>query len=195
MFPKTYHVENLCYLKIRKYQRLEGENIVLRKAVKEDLETIWNNVWSDKTIADNMLWEITKTKEDAEVRMKRTLNFQKVHYAYFITLKETDEPIGFAGIIETQQNIYEDTGICIAAKHQKKGYAKEVVKLLRKLIFEELNGERFIYGAFSTNENSKKVCKSLGFKYLDSVKIIREHDNQEFTVEHFYFDKDMYNQE
>lgn len=192
MFPRTYHVENVCYLTKRKYQTLEGENIILRKAKEDDLDSIWKNVWVDKSIADNMLWEITTTLEDAKLRLKRTINYQKINYAYFVCLKNTNEPIGFAGIKEIDDNIYEDADICIATKYQRKGYGKEVVKLLQKLIFEELKGERFIYGAFSSNENSKKVCKSQGFKYLNSTNIIREHDNKEFVIEHFYYDKDMY---
>jgi len=107
-------------------------------------------------------------------------------------LKSNDEPIGFAGIKEKEQGTYEESGICIAREYQGRGYAKEVVQELKHLIFEKLNGKRFIYGCFKNNEKSRKVCISQGFKYLNSQKTIREWDNKEFIVDYYYFDKEMY---
>lgn len=171
---------------------LETDNLILRKAKEDDLEKIWNNVWKDKKIADNMLWEPTETREEAVKRMKRTIEYQSKSYAYFVCLKSNNEPIGFAGVWEKEIGIYEDSGICICGNHQRKGYAKEVVNALKKLVFEELNANRFIYGCFSTNEPSRKVCLSQGFKYLESSNIIRQWDSKEFTADYYYFDKEMY---
>lgn len=171
---------------------IETEHLILRKAKLEDLDFIWKNIWSDKEIADNMLWKVTNTIEEAKVRMDKTIKYQNENYAYFVCLKTTDEPIGFAGIFEKEKNIYEESGICIARIHQGKGYAKEVVNVLKDLIFSKLNGERFIYGCFSTNEKSRRVCLSSGFKYYNSKPLIREHDNMEYISDYYYFDKDMY---
>ena len=171
---------------------LETNNLILRKAKEDDLEKIWNNVWKDKKIADNMLWEPTETKEEAIARMKRTIEYQSKSYAYFVCLKSNNEPIGFAGVFEKEPGIYEETGICISRKYQRKGYAKEVVDALKKLVFEKINANRFIYGCFSTNEPSRKVCLSQGFKYLESSNIIRQWDSKEFIVDYYYFDKGMY---
>lgn len=168
------------------------KNLVLRKARETDLDKIWNNVWRDEKIAENMLWEPTLNIDDVTLRLKRTIKYQKDNYAYFVCLKETDEPIGFAGIYEKENNIYEESGICISRKYQGKGYAKEVVEVLKKLVFEELKGDKFLYGCFSINESSRRVCLSQGFKYLDSVKVIRDWDKKEFIVDNYYFDKEMY---
>ena len=174
------------------YKIIETERLILRKAKDTDLEYIWKNVWNNQSIADNMLWEVTKTIDDAKSRLERTINYQKDNYAYFICLKDTDEPIGFIGIKEEDANIYEDTGICITPLHQKKGYGKEVIGAIKKLIFEKLNGEKFIYSCFSTNEKSRKLCLSQGFKYLKSVPKIREHDQFKYISDIYYFDKEMY---
>ena len=173
-------------------EKLITENLVLRKARKSDLEKIWENVWKDEKIAENMLWKPTKKYEDAVERLNRTIKYQAENIAYFICLKSNDEPIGFAGIKEKETGIYEESGICIAGKYQGKGYGKEVVKALKQLVFEKLNGNRFLYGCFSNNEKSKKVCISQGFKYLSSENKIREWDNKEFIVDYYYFDKKMY---
>lgn len=168
------------------------ENLILRKAKKDDLECIWNNIWIDDDVAENMLWKPTKTREEAIARLNRTIEYQSKNYSYFVCLKSSNEPIGFAGVIEKQPSIYEESGICISRKYQRKGYAKEVVNALKKLVFEKLNANRFIYGCFSTNEPSRKVCLSQGFKYLESSNIIREWDSKEFIVDYYYFDKEMY---
>lgn len=174
-------------------EKLTTKNLILRKARLEDLEKIWENIWSDEKIAETMLWKTTMTYENAVERLNRTINYQADNYAYFVCLKSNDEPIGFAGIKEKEDKIYEESGICIAREHQGKGYAKEVVQALEKLVFEELKGNMFIYGCFSANEKSKRVCMSQGFRYLNSEETIREWDGKKFLVDYYYFDKEMYN--
>ena len=171
---------------------LVTENLILRKAKLTDLNKIWNNIWKDEKIAETMLWKPTKNYEEAVERLDRTIKYQKENYAYFICLKSNDEPIGFAGIKEKEEGIFEESGICIARAYQGKGYAKEVVDALKRLVFEKLAGNKFIYGCFDNNEKSKRVCKSQGFKYLSSEKIIREWDKKEFKVDYYYFDKENY---
>lgn len=173
-------------------KRIETQNLILRKAKKEDLDKIWNNIWKDEKIAETMLWKPTKTYEEALQRLERTIKYQEANYAYFVCLKENDEAIGFAGVKEIEENVYEESGICIATKCQGKGYAKEVLKALEYLVFEELKANKFIYGCFKNNQKSKKVCLSQGFKFLSSGKIIREWDNMEFENELYYKNKEMY---
>lgn len=178
-------------------ERIETKNLILRKAKVDDLEYIWKNVWSDSSIAENMLWPVTKTKEEAKERLDRTIKYQSENYAYFVCLKDSDEPVGFAGVFERkdEKSIYEESGICIASKCQGRGYAKEVVGALKYLVFDKLKGEKFIYGCFSTNERSRKVCLSQGFKYFESKEHIREHDKMKYISDYYYLDKDMYDKE
>lgn len=182
----------MSFMNINNLNYLETNNLILRKAKKDDLEYIWNNIWIDDDIASNMLWKPTKTREDAITRLDRTIEYQSKNYSYFICLKSNDEPIGFAGIVEKEPGIYEESGICICRKYQKNGYAKEVVNVLKILVFEKLSANRFLYGCFSTNEPSRKVCLSQGFKYLNSSNVTRDWDNKEFVVDYYYFDKEMY---
>ena len=64
--------------------RLETKNLILRKAKVEDLDLIWKNIWYDRHIAENMLWEVTTSLEEAKKRMERTIKYQSEHYAYFV---------------------------------------------------------------------------------------------------------------
>ena len=175
-----------------KIDYLETEHLILRKAKESDLEAIWNNIWKDKNISDNMLWPVTPTLEEAKERLRKTMNYQSEHYAYFVCLKDTDEAIGFAGVREYDEDSYEDSGLCIATKYQRRGYAKEVLGALLKLVFEKLNKKRFIYGCFSTNDASRKVCYSYGFHYLESKPEVRDHDQFSFTSDNYYLTKEEY---
>lgn len=175
--------------------RLETKNLILRKAKVEDLNLIWRNIWSDKRIAENMLWEVTTSLEEAKKRMERTIKYQSEHYAYFVCLKTNDEAIGFCGVNEQEKGIYEESGICIATKYQGRGYGKEVVSALKDLVFSKLKGEKFIYGCFQSNEKSKRVCLSQEFKYLKSESHVREYDKMKYISDYYYLDKEMYDKE
>lgn len=175
--------------------KIETKNLLLRKARYDDLESIWNNVWKDETLASTMLWRVTDNINDAKGRLERTIKYQSKNYSYFICLKEKDEPIGFIGFIKKKMDVYEDYGLCIARKYQKNGYGKEALGAILNVVFENLNGKKFTYSLFSTNENSRKVCLAFGFKYFESRELTREHDNKKFLVDYYYLDKDMYEKE
>lgn len=173
-------------------EKIESKNVVLRKAKESDLMFIWQNVWIDDILAENMLWEPVKTKEKAKEKLERSILLQSKNTTYFVCLKQTDEPIGFAGVIG-ESGEYKEVGICIARKHQGKGYGKEVLQMLIKLVFECLNGKSFLYTCFSNNQISKNLCMSVGFRYVDSNSITREYDGKSFIKENYIMDKEMYN--
>ena len=174
---------------------LETKHLILRKAREEDVEAIWKNIWSVPNIAKTMLWPVTPTLEDAKERMRKTIHYQSENNAFFVCLKDTDEPIGFAGVKELAPHEYEESGICIAEAYQGRGFAKEVVGALKKLIFEELDGNVFYYGCFQENERSRNVCLAQGFLYFDTKEKVREWDQKKFFIDTYYFNKEMYEEE
>lgn len=168
------------------------KNLILRKARKEDLEDIYNNVWCDENLANNMLWKVNSNIQEAKERLEKTIEYQKDNYAFFVALRENNIPIGFAGILGNSHGIYEETGICISSKFQGRGFGKEVLLALETLVFDKLKGSKFIYGCFRENEISKRLCLSQGFKYLNSKTILREHDKTEHLVDYYYLNKESY---
>lgn len=172
---------------------LYTENLILRKAQENDLYDIFNNIWSDKNIYENMFFKPTTNIEEALERLNRTIEYQNNNYTYFICYN--NEVIGFTGITYKKPQIYEETGICIASKYQGNGFGNEVLTLLKKLIFEELNGKVFLYYFINSNIKSKRLCLKEGFKYLESKKIIREWDNKELNTDCYYFTRKMYKAE
>ena len=170
-------------------EELITENLILRKAKDSDLESILTGVWSDEKIARTMLWKPTKTEEEAMERMERTIAYQADNHAFFVCLKKTDEAIGFAGIREAGDRVYEESGICIARAHQKKGYGKEVLQALIDLAFNRLQGKEFIYGCFHENRASAALCRSLGFVYSHSETMRRDWDGYEYVCDFYVLKK------
>lgn len=169
--------------------RLETPRLVLRKARDEDLEGIFINVWRDERLAETMLWTPTATLEDARARLARTKDYQKRYDAFFVCLKETNEPVGFAGVREIAPGEYDETGICVCRKEQHKGLGGEVLDALIGLTFEKRGGHTFYYSCFRGNAASAALCKSRGFVYLDSYEQTRERDGRTFLCDRYVLKK------
>ena len=161
------------------------KKVILRKAQAKDLDSMWNNIWQDKELAKYMLWKPVENYEEAKIRLEKTIEYQKTNPAFYICLEETDEVVGFLGAVDTGDGVFEDCGLCIAAKYQRNGYGKQALQLLLKMIFEELGGKEFIYSCFEENTSSQKLCESLGFEYKYSKQNIRKWDNLEYTARYF----------
>lgn len=164
-------------------RRVETPSLILRKARDADLPIIYSRVWQDDTLAEMMLWQPTKTNEEAKERMERTKQLQSRNNAWFVCLKETDEPIGFAGLKETEPGVFEETGICVCREYQRRGFGKELVQALVGLAFRCLGGKRFVYGCFRENTASAALCKSVGFTYDHSETHIRNWDRKEYVCD------------
>ena len=172
--------------------RIETKNLVLRKARLSDLDAIYENIWSDKSVAETMMWKPTESYEEAVERLKRTMIYHSQYPAYFVCLKETDEPIGFAGMREEEPGVYEETGICVAVKYQNRGFGKEILGALLELAFIHYEGDRFIYAFMQHNTRSKTVCLRHGFQYLSKGEEILEWDGKAHLCEYYYLDRDEY---
>ena len=158
------------------YETIEGEHIRLRKARETDWKSMLKNVWGDEAVYRWMLFQPTLTEEDAVERCRRSINYQKENYAWFVALKDTDEAVGLCAIREYEPGRFEEAGICLGTKYQGKGYGKEIVSLLLDLVFMKLGAADFQYGYFRENEKSRKVAEFFGFRYDRSYDLTRPWD-------------------
>ncbi len=174
------------------YDILEGEHIVLRKAKEDDYKSMLKNVWGDPEVYQWMLFQPTLTEEEAIDRCHRSMEFQKDHYAYFVTDKETDEAFGLCGIKELKPGHFDESGIGIAVKNQGKGYGKEVVALLLDLAFNKLGAIDFTYGYYQDNIRSKKVAEYFGFEYDHTYEMTRPWDGSQKVIDSCLLTRDKY---
>ena len=191
LYEKTVYCEehnaNLerYWIDVNQQDYFETENLLLRKARPEDMDLMYKNVWTDQGLAKYMLWKPVLNREEAEIRIQKTIEYQSKALSYFVCLKENNEPIGFAGMAEEEPGIYEDCGVCISAKYQRKGFGKETVNALTHIAFDLLGGKEFIYGCWKENNASKALAKSLGFEYSHTQEQTRNWDGCKYISDYF----------
>ena len=165
-------------------ETIETKDLILKKAKIEDAESIFKNYWSSEVSAKYMLWTPQKNLDEAIDRVKRTIEFQKTHMAYFVYEKKSGEVIGQAGMEEIEDGVYEDIGIGMGEKFVCKGYGKQILNALIDYIFNELDGIKIICSCFEENTPSRRLQLSCGMKYAYSKDCVRERDNMPYKADY-----------
>ena len=165
--------------------RLETKDLIIAKAKVEDTEKIWQNYWCDQESAKYMLWKPTETKEEADDRMTRTINYQKDHLAFIIYEKSTMEPIGMGGFYEVEPGVYEDSGIGLGSKYCRKGYGTQILQAFIDYLFDDLKINKILYSCFRENVASHKLLAKFDFNYLFTIADVRDWDGLEYAVDYY----------
>jgi RimJ/RimL family protein N-acetyltransferase len=177
-----------------KRMELETRDLILKRAVFEDWHQIYTNLWRHEESSRYMLWEPTFSEEAARARMERTIDFQAEHpLTWFIYEKSGGQAIGFAGLEEIAPGVYEDASVALGPDYVGRGYGKQVLKALAHLVFERLDGIRFVCSCRSVNLASRNLQLSCGFTYTHSENRIDARNGEayvldfhELTREQFY---------
>lgn len=166
-------------------EKIETKDLILKKASMDDLNDMYKNIWSQEETARYMLWQPTKNIEEAEERMKRTIEFQKDKIAYLVYEKESAQAIGFAGMKEIEDKVYEDSGIGIGLEFVKRGYGKQILMALVEYCFEDLGAIKIVCSCRSENIASKKLQQSCGFHYTHTEPMVGKRDGLKYMID-FY---------
>ena len=147
---------------------LETRNLTLRQARFEDWKPMYENVWRNESCARYMNWDVTASEEEARERIQRTIRYQQNGGLSFIVCeKATGTPIGFAGVMEKEPGIYDDTGGCLGPAYQRRGYGGQILEALERFVFAR-GAECFIVSHRRENLPSKKVITRCGYRYTHS---------------------------
>jgi RimJ/RimL family protein N-acetyltransferase len=153
--------------------RIDTRDLILKKAWFEDWESLYHNIWCQEESAKHMLWNVTKSEEEARERMRKTLCFQKTQkYAFIVYEKSSGTAIGFAGMREVEPGVFEDTGVAIGPAFCGRGYGKQILNALVKEA-KNCGASRFMASARVKNLASHKLQMSCGFD-LESFSEERE---------------------
>jgi len=145
---------------------IELDTLILDKAKFSDWEEMYHNVWSQSESAKYMNWKIATSEEDAQIRIIKTIEFQKDHDTYLVYDKYSGKPIGFAGIEKSAPYVYQEAGICLGANYLRKGFGKQIIQGLILYCKREFGAKEFIYSTREENEASNRLAKSLGFTII-----------------------------
>lgn len=170
-----------------------SDNIILRKALMEDTELMYENVWSDESLFKYMFYEPTFSLTEAFVRMYKTVCYQKENDAFLICQKDSNKPIGFCGMKRLDDNSFIETGICIGKKYQNKGYGKEALLALIDIAIATHHATKFYYATCEKNIPSIKLVKSVvyssvSFQFVYNKSNTCESNNKTLDMEYYLLD-------
>lgn len=117
--------------------------------------------------------------------MQATMEYQKEHLAYTVYENKSGQAIGFAGMEEIDERVYEDTGIAIGPAYTGKGYGKQILRALVQESFQELGAVKFIGSCRSANMVSKRMFLSCGFRYTHSEERVDKRNGEKYILEFF----------
>lgn len=165
---------------------LETKDLILKKGEYKDWQAMYHNLWKHKESAKYMLWTPLKFEEDAQRRMKSSIEYQQCdNLAFFVYEKKSNQAIGFAGMKEIGPNVYEDTGIAIGPDFVGQGYGKQIVNALITHAFEQLGASKFVYSSREQNTASKRLAKSCGFVFIHTEEKTDPRTGKKYVLE-FY---------
>ena len=168
---------------------IETADLILKKAAFADWQDLYTNVWSHAETARYMLWDVTDSEEAAMARMERTMAWQSSHSAWTVYYKKTCKAIGFAGLMEVQTGVWEDTGVALGPEYTGKGLGKQILRGLIRYVFEEQKGKSLICSCRSENAPSRRVILSCGLAYTHSEDRIDARTGQPYVIEFYRLDR------
>lgn len=154
----------------------------LKKAEFEDWQAMYRNVWSRPETARYMSWRVTTDKEDAKVRIQKTIKYQEKHDTWLVYEKKSGQAIGFAGVEEIKPHIYQDASIALGPEYVGNGYGKQILRLLLEYC-RSLGAKEFYYSTRANNEASKALALSCGVTYQYAEKKTDLRNGEPYELE------------
>lgn len=165
--------------------RIETKDLILKKAVQSDWEAMYRNLWCHEESARYMLWTVTTSEEEAQDRMRRTIEFEKKEkYALLVYDKRSGQAIGFAGMREIEPGVFEETGVALGPEFVGKGYGKQILNALVEEAFYTCSAHKFLACCRTENIASHKLQMSCGFKLRYYEKKIDSRNGKGFIMEY-----------
>lgn len=168
---------------------METKDLAIRKGVFADWSHLLQNVLSHKESAKYMLWSPIYDEENAKINTQKMLEFQRTHDAWLVYEKKSDQAIGWAGVTEVEEGVWEDSGIVIGRSFTGKGYGKQLMQCLIRYVFEEKEADKMLYSCRSGNNVSRLLCQSLGFAYVASEVKTDPRNGEPYILEYYELDR------
>ncbi len=140
---------------------METMNLIIRKGVFTDWNDLLRNVLSQKESARYMLWNPIYDEEHARENTKKMIDFQRTHDAWLVYEKKSNQAIGWAGVTEVEEGVWEDSGIVIGSEFTGRGYGKQLMQCLIRYVFEEKKADKMIYSCRCGIDVARLLCHSL----------------------------------
>lgn len=160
---------------------IETERLLLRKYTLMDAPFVYilmNTEGWLKNIGDRNI----KTVEDAEnyIQVNYFSMYENHGYGpYLVSLKETEKPIGSAGLYKRDDLDHPDIGFAFLPEYFNQGFAYEAASAVLNFASEELRISKVLGFTLAENSNSIKLLKKLG---LSEAGIYTYKDGEELLL-------------
>ena len=149
-------------------QTIETPRLILRRAVPEDAQFMFDNWASDPEVTRFLTWPTYETVETA-VRWIGFLQagYEKPdNYNWMIELREIHQPIGSIGVVEYSDLVDKaEIGYCIGKKWWHRGIMTEALQAVTDFLFRQVGMNRVEARHDTNNPHSGDVMKKCGMQY------------------------------
>lgn len=164
---------------------LETKDLIIKRGEQKDWKDMYYNLWRHAESAKYMLWNVTTSEEDAQIRMEKTIAFEETHpYCWLVYEKASGQAIGFAGMIEIEDGVYEDTGIALGPDFVGKGYGKQILNAMVDFAQDELGAKKMVLSYRSQNIASERLQESCGFTYSHSEEKVDPRNGESYVLKY-----------
>lgn len=154
-------------------KRIETERLILRRAVTDDAQAMYDNWASDDEVTKYLTWpthesvEITKMVVDSWVKDYELDNY----YQWVIELKEIGQPIGSISVVgQKEKTCAAEIGYCMGRRWWHQGIMSEALKAVMDYLFGEVGMNRIEARHDPNNPHSGGVMRKCGMKYEGTLR-------------------------
>ena len=149
-------------------QTIETSRLILRRAVREDAESMFCNWASDPEVTKYLTWPTYEKVETAyQILDLWASEYEKSdYYQWMIVLKELGEPIGSISVVRQNDRVEEaEIGYCIGSRWWHRGIVSEALAAVIEYLFTEVGMNRVAARHDPNNPHSGGVMRKCGMKY------------------------------
>ncbi len=172
MIANKYHVEVETPFNVKKIEALKGKDIILNGLKKQDAK-LYFKLYTQ--VKNNRYWGYNYKKDVKEVtpncfyEMAKNDFKQKANAVYAIRKKGFKDLIGEVVLYNFSYDNTVEIGVRLFKNEQKKGYAKQSLKLITEYVTKKLN-KTPVAKCYRQNEASKQLFISCGYKIVKEDK-------------------------
>lgn len=154
-------------------QTIETQRLLLRRAVPEDAQSMFDNWASDPDVVKYLTWPVHSSVEASQQVLQDWINHyvQSDYYQWLIVLKEVGQPIGsISGMDPNEQLSSIEIGYCIGRRWWHQGIMTEALQAVIHYLFDTCDFNRITARHDPNNPHSGAVMKKCGMKYEGTTR-------------------------
>ncbi len=149
-------------------QKLETQRLILRRAMLEDAQPMYENWACDPEVTKFLTWPAYSSLDAAKERMEIWTEAygSNDYYQWMIVLKERNQPIGSISVVSMDDQAQKaEIGYCIGRRWWHCGFMTEALQAVIDFLFDQVGMNRIEAKHDPNNPHSGGVMRKCGMKY------------------------------